>query len=139
MQINAAYCTGAGRRIVGKDVESSEGRHPIFRALGFKARKRLKIQFEPVSLVTAHELLRRLLPEDGFLMLEVADKRSSVDFADCGDHQKLFIEQYFDRIYGGIYDVAEAMRIVDAIFGGCSSEELRDLFPELPGVRVYEY
>jgi hypothetical protein len=139
MQINATYASKAGGRTIGRDVEYTEKRHPILRSLGVSDKKRVNIEFEGIEFLTAQEILNRLLAEDGFFMLELADKRSSVDFADCGDHEKFFIEQYFDRIYGGIYDTAAAMQIVQAIFEGCSSEELRDLFLGLPGVRVYEY
>jgi hypothetical protein len=42
-------------------------------------------------------------------------------------------------IYGGDYDLSTACKIVEALFTGITSEDLRDLFPTLPGELIYDY
>jgi len=140
MLLEASYSTKTGGYRIGRDIEYHEqNKNPLLRVLGIGKKKRTKPEFEPISLTIAQETLNRLLSEDGFLMLEIADGRSSVDFSDFGDGNQFFIEQYFDTIYGGIFNLSSATRIVETIFRGCSSEELRDLLPQLPGELVYKH
>jgi hypothetical protein len=139
MLLDATYSSKASGRSIGRDVEYQQARHPLLRAFGLRGKKRSKIQFEPISFATARATLDRLLPEDGLFILQLADGRSSVDFADSGDHVTFFIEQYFDSLYGGVYDASAASCIVETIFQGCSSEQLSDLFSQLPGELIYDY
>jgi hypothetical protein len=140
MKLAATYRSKDGTRCFGRDVTYFEP-HPnlLFRLIGRQGPKRTKIEMELISEETALSIVRRLLQEEGFFILETSDGRSSVDFADSGDQNEFFIEQYFDSIYGGIYSQGVSEHIVRAIFAGCTSEELRDLFPTLDGDLVYEY
>lgn len=85
------------------------------------------------------QALERLHQEGGFLQIKLCDGLSSVDFNDYGDGVRFFIEQYYDVIYGGFYDLAAAREILNAIFNGMTSDGLRDFFPTLPGELLYEY
>jgi hypothetical protein len=140
MLLEAYYSAKTPKQRIGRDVEYHEkSRNPLLRLFGIGRKKRCKIEYESIDVQVAYETLSRLLAEDGFLTVKLSDGRSSVDFVDSGEHVTFFVEQYFDLIYGGIYDLAAAMRILDTVFRGCSSEELRALFPQLPGELIYEY
>jgi hypothetical protein len=41
--------------------------------------------------------------------------------------------------YGGVYDLPTARKVVGALFAGITSNDLRDLFPALPGELIYDY
>jgi hypothetical protein len=138
MKLRATYRDGAGKRAIGRDVsyEVPSG-NPILRLFG-RTKWRTRIELEEIDLSSATEALERLHQETGFLQIVVGDDESSVDFVDCGDGAQFFIEQYFDLIYGGVYDLATARKIIEALFSGITSDGLRDLFPILPGALIYE-
>ena len=120
MKLRATYRDGDGKRQIGRERDS-------------------QIHFDDVELPVIIEAIERLHTESGFAQIELSDGRSSVDIADSGGGQTFFIEQYFDVIYGGIYDLHETIRILRGISEGLSSEQLRDLFPTLEGELIYEY
>jgi hypothetical protein len=120
MKLRTTYRDGVGNRRIGSDEDS-------------------QIQFDDVELATLIKAIERLHSEPGFAQVELSDGQSSVDIADSGDGQTFFIEQYFDLIYGGIYDSRETIQILTRISEGLTSEELRDLFPTLNGELIYEY
>ena len=137
--LRATYRDGVGKRAIGRDVSYEEpSGNPILRLFG-RTNQRSKIEFEEIDLASATEALERLHRETGFLQIDVGDGRSSVDFADYGDGSQFFIEQYYDLIYGGVYDLSTARKIVEALFTGITSDDLRDLFPTLPGELIYDY
>ena len=137
--LRATYRDGAGKRAIGRDVHYEEPSYnPILRLFG-RTKQRSKVEFEEIGLSSAIGALERLHREAGFLQIHVVDGRSSVDFADCGDGSQFFIEQYYDLIYGGVYDLSTASEIVKALFMGITSDDLRDLFPTLPGDLIYNY
>lgn len=120
MKLRGTYRDGDGNRQIGREEES-------------------QIHYDDVKLPVFIEAIERLHTESGFAQVEVSDGQSSVDIADSGGGQTFFIEQYFDVIYGGIYDLRETVQILKRISEGLSSEELRDLFPTLEGELIYEY
>jgi len=139
MILRATYRDGAGKRTIGRDLSYEEPScNPILRLLR-RTKQRSKIEFQEIDLSTAIKALESLLQKSGFLQIDVGDGRSSVDIADCGDGSQFFIEQYFDLIYGGVYDLSASRRIVEALFTGITSDDLRDLFPTLPGELIYDY
>jgi len=139
MMLRATYRDGAGKRAIGRDVSYEEpSGNPFLRLFG-RTTQRSKIEFEEIDLSAAIEAVERLHREAGFLQIDAGDGRSSVDFADYGDGSKFFIEQYYDMIYGGVYDLATTRRIVEALFSGITSDDLRSLFPTLPGELIYDY
>jgi hypothetical protein len=139
MMLRATYRDGAGVRAFGRDVtwEEPDG-DPTLPPIG-RTKQRSRIELEEISLSSAMEALERLHVETGFLQIELGDRLSSVDIVDCGDGSRLFIEQYFDLIYGGVYDLPTARKLVEALFAGITSDDLRDLFPTLPGELIYDY
>ncbi len=139
MMLRATYRDGAGKRTIGRDVSCEEpSGNPSLRLFG-RTIKRSRIKLEEIALSSAIGALERLHHEGGFLQIDVGDGLSSVDFADYGDRSQFFIEQYYDLIYGGVYDLSTSRKIVEELFTGITSDDLRDLFPTLPGELIYEY
>jgi hypothetical protein len=139
MMLRATYRDGTGKRAIGRDVSFEEpSGNPFLRLLG-RTKRRSKVEFEEVDFPTAIEAVERLHRETGFLQIDAGDGQSSVDFADSGDGSQFFIEQYYDMIYGGVYDLPTTRKIVEALFSGITSDDLRSLFSNLPGELIYDY
>ena len=137
MKLPACY-SAHGERLIGRDVECYEpSKRLLSRLLGLGRQKRSRIESELIDRATAFATLDRLGEDDGLFIVDLTDGRSSVDFS--FDSGTFFIEQYFDLIYGGLFPYESAREVLEAVFRGCSSEGLRELFPRLAGEHVYEY
>ena len=140
MILDATYSAQDRGTLIGTDEEYTESSwNLLLHLIGRGTKVRKHTIPEETSLEQASQVLDSLIDENGLFIVHLSDADSFCDFKSYGDGRQFFIEQYFDRIYGGVFDRSTAQRIVEFIFSGCTSEALRDLFPSLPGELIYDY
>jgi len=140
MILDATYSAKDRGTLIGTDEEYTESSwNPLLHLIGRGTKVRKRTNPEAISLEQASQVLDSLIEEDGLLIVHLSDGESFCDLKAYGDDTQFFVEQYFDTIYGGVYDRSGVQRIVEAIFSGCTSKALRDLFPTLPGELIYDY
>ena len=140
MILNATYSAKDRGTLIGRDEDYTENSwNPLLHLIGRGKKVRTRTNPEAISIEQASQVIDSLIEEDGVLIVDLSDGESFCDFKAFGDDTQFFVEQYFDLIYGGVYDRSAVQRIVELIFSGCASEALRDLFPTLPGELFYDF